>query len=83
MGIIKWNNGDSWKGYYLLYEKSKSGELASEGVMTFAETGNTLTGRWSPDLTMKNGQGIMTLWVKSKNRIEKGEWINGVFINRN
>jgi len=80
-GVIKWDNGDVWEGHYLPNEaQSTEGRLTSEGAMTFAETGNRLTGRWAPDYTMKNGKGTMTMWVKSENREVKGEWVEGVFV---
>jgi len=72
--VIRWLNGDSWIGRFLAEEET--GE--SEGVMTFAETGDTLKGHWS-DISMRNGKGEMTMWIKADDREVKGEWIDGSF----
>jgi len=73
-GVIRWLNGDTWVGRFLAEE----GIEESEGVMTFAETGDTLKGRWL-DTSMKNGKGEMTKWIKAENREVKGEWVGGSF----
>jgi len=73
-GVILWLNGErTWTGHFLSEETRES-----EGVMTFAETGDTLKGRWL-DLSMKNGSGEMTKWIKAENREVKGEWVDGSF----
>jgi len=80
-GAIRWLNGDSWVGRYFsedLEEEISRNEWLSEGVLTFAETGNTLKGQWL-DLSMKNGRGEMVMWIKEENREVRGEWIDGVF----
>jgi len=79
-GEIKWQNGDIWKGSYLLVEESSESILReSEGVMTFVESENTLQGRWTTDYSMKNGIGAMTMFVKSTNLDVKGVWIDHKF----
>jgi len=46
--------------------------------MSFAETGDTLKGHWS-DISMRNGKGEMTMWIKADDREVKGEWIDETF----
>ena len=77
-GEIRWLNGDSWIGLFSATTEKEIHYTESEGVMTFAETGNTLKGRWS-DVSMKNGQGEMTMWIKAENREVKGELVDGRF----
>jgi len=78
-GTIRWFNGDSWEGcYFPEVIGDDSGEQESEGVMTFAETGNTLRGRWT-DIPLRNGKGEMTMWIKAENREVIGEWMDGKF----
>jgi len=76
-GVMKWPNGDFWKGHFMVGE---DGELRveSEGELTLAETGNIVKGRWA-DYSMKNGKGEMVMWVKEENREVKGKWIEGRF----
>jgi len=78
-GDIRWLNGDLWTGHYFPEEdRSDEDKVLSEGMMTFAATGDTLKGRWL-DLHMKDGAGDMTMWIKAKNKEVKGEWIDGQF----
>jgi len=78
-GTIRWLNGDSWVGcYFPEVVGDDSGEQESEGVMTFAESGNTLRGRWV-DIPLRNGKGQMVMWLKAENREVIGEWVDGKF----
>jgi len=76
-GVIKWPNGDTWKGHFI----EQGGELTeeSEGEMLLAETGNVVRGRWD-DYSMKKGKGEMVMWLKEENREVRGKWIEGGFV---
>jgi len=77
-GRIRWLNGDSWVGRYISEDVVRKGQWLSEGVMTFAQTGNTMKGQWLDD-SMKNGKGKMVMWIKEENKEVIGEWIDGSF----